>query len=220
MVPANFVPSAVFFDMDATVIREESLDEISRNYGVYDQVAAITEQAMSGAIDFSTSLKLRLALIKGAPESILNDFTRHYQLNSGVEKLINFLHGISVPTFLVSGGFSHVASHVQKRLNIEGSYANQLEIVDGVITGGITGQIVDAAMKKSWMLDVIDEYGFDPSAIVAVGDGANDQMMLDAASLAIGFRPKSVLYPFLDAHIGSDTDHTFLISVLQRTNYL
>ena len=213
VVPENFDPLAVFFDMDATVIQDESLVELAKNYGVYDRVNEITHQAMSGNLDFAESLRLRLALMKGASKDLLDDFIINYKLNAGIEDSLSYFHKNHVPTFMVSGGFTYIANALQSRLGFKDTHANELEIIDGVMTGKVIGSIVGADEKCLWMKKTIKNIG-DIDKVIAVGDGANDSKMLEASGLAVGFRPKEVLYPLLDVHVGLDQDHRFLLSVL------
>jgi len=214
VIPQGFKASAVFFDMDATIIVEESLVEISKNFGVYKQVEEITSRAMNGELDFADSLRQRLALIAGAPKKLLDDFIGQYHFNGGVEDAMKFFQRTGVPVFMVSGGFTYIAKAIQKRLGLNDVHANEIEIVDQVITGETIGEVVDANAKSQWMLSSVCKLGGDQSKVVAVGDGANDKEMLTFAGLAVGFRPKAVLYPLLDVHIGLDQDHRFLLAAL------
>jgi phosphoserine phosphatase len=186
----------VAFDMDSTLINIECVDEIAAAAGRKAEVAAITEAAMRGEIaDYASSLRQRLALLRGVPLSALEDvFTQRLQLNPGVENFVRACQAAGLKTLLVSGGFTFFSERVRARLGLDFARANMLEVVDGKLTGGLItrpwGEIVDGAEKKRVLLEVAELLGLPPEQTIAVGDGANDLPMMGAAGLSIAFHPK------------------------------
>lgn len=178
-------------DMDSTLINIECIDEIAAGAGLKDKVSAITERAMRGELDFEASLRSRVALLKGLPESHL---TRVYQevlqLNAGAEYLLQQCHEHNVRFVLVSGGFTFFTNQLKQRLNFAHAYANELEIIDGKLTGKVLGNVVDAQTKKNVLLQHQQELNAQKHQIVAIGDGANDIPMLQAAGLGIAYHAK------------------------------
>jgi phosphoserine phosphatase len=186
----------VAFDMDSTLINIECVDEIAAAAGRKAEVAAITEAAMRGEIaDYASSLRQRLALLRGVPLSALEDvFTQRLQLNPGVETFVSACQAAGLKTLLVSGGFTFFSERVRARLGLDFARANMLEVVDGRLTGALVprpwGEVVDGAEKKRVLLEVAELLGVPPAQTIAVGDGANDLPMMGAAGLSIAFHPK------------------------------
>jgi phosphoserine phosphatase len=186
----------VAFDMDSTLISIECIDEIAAAVGRKAEVAAITEAAMRGEIaDFAESLRRRLALLRGVPESALQRvYDERLAINPGVARFVNACRGAGLRTMLVSGGFTFFSDRVQQRLGLDRSQANVLEIVDGVLTGDLVAQpwgtIVDGAEKRRALIAECDAMGIAASQAIAVGDGANDLPMMRAAGLSIAFHAK------------------------------
>lgn len=186
----------VAFDMDSTLINIECVDEIAEAAGRKAEVAAITEAAMRGEIaDYKDSLRRRLALLKGVPESALEQvYAQHLQLNPGVETFVRACQAAGLKTLLVSGGFTFFSDRIKKRLGLDFARANMLEIVDGRLTGRLVdrpwGDIVDGAEKKRVVLEVCELMGIAPEEAIAVGDGANDLPMMSVAGLSIAYHPK------------------------------
>ena len=184
------------FDMDSTLINIECIDEIAAAVGRKAEVAAITEAAMRGEItDFKDSLRRRLALLAGAPADVLEQIDAdRLRFNPGVETFVAACRAAGIRTLLVSGGFTFFSERVRQRLHLDFARANVLEVVDGRLTGRVIpqswGDIVDGAEKRRVMLEVCDLIGATPSQVIAVGDGANDLPMLDAAGLSIAFHAK------------------------------
>jgi phosphoserine phosphatase len=184
------------FDMDSTLINIECIDEIAAAVGRKAEVAAITEAAMRGEItDFKDSLRRRLALLAGAPADALEQIDAdRLRFNPGVEAFVSACRGAGIKTLLVSGGFTFFSERVRQRLQLDFARANVLEVVDGRLTGRVIpqawGDIVDGAEKRRVMLEVCDLIGATPAQVMAVGDGANDLPMLDAAGLGIAFHAK------------------------------
>ena len=186
----------IAFDMDSTLINIECVDEIADAAGRKAEVAAITEAAMRGEIsDYKESLRRRLALLKGVPESALAEvYAQRLQLNPGVEAFVQACRAAGLKTLLVSGGFTYFSSRVQQRLGLDFARANVLEVVDGKLTGQLIpqpwGDIVDGTEKRRTVLDVCDLMGIAPSQAIAVGDGANDLPMMGAVGLSIAYHAK------------------------------
>lgn len=183
----------VAFDMDSTLIRVEVIDELAKAWGVGDQVSAITESAMRGELDFKQSLRKRLSLLKGMPEAMLSSVAKKIPLNDGAEKLIRNLKRFGYKTAIISGGFTYFGELLQARLGIDYVHANKLEIQDGLLTGGVDGEIVDAQRKAAFLSEIANKENISLLQTIAVGDGANDLPMLNLAGLGIAFRAKPVV---------------------------
>lgn len=178
-------------DMDSTLINIECIDEIAAGAGLKNQVAQITERAMRGELDFEASLRSRVALLKGLPESHLAYVYQHIlQLNSGAEYLLQQCHQHQVRFVLVSGGFTFFTHQLKQRLHFAHAYANELEIIGGKLTGKVLGKVVDAQTKKEVLLQHKQELGAQDHQVIAIGDGANDIPMLQAAGLGIAYHAK------------------------------
>jgi phosphoserine phosphatase len=186
----------VAFDMDSTLINIECVDEIAEAAGRKAEVAAITEAAMRGEIvDYKDSLRRRLALLAGVPETALHEvYSHHLQLNPGVETFVTACQAAGLKTLLVSGGFTFFSERVRARLGLDFARANVLEIVEGRLTGRLVerawGEIVDGAEKRRVVLEVCELMGIEPAQAIAVGDGANDLPMMAVAGLSIAYHPK------------------------------
>jgi phosphoserine phosphatase len=183
----------VAFDMDSTLIQTEVIDELARLAGVGDQVAAITEAAMRGELDFKGSFRRRVALLKGLPESALQRVVDTVPLMDGAERLIATLRRLGYKTAILSGGFTFMGRELQRRLGIDYLHSNELDIVDGVVTGEVRTEIVDGARKAYYLSAIARAEGLSMEQVIAVGDGANDLPMLRLAGLGIAFRAKPVV---------------------------
>jgi phosphoserine phosphatase len=183
----------VAFDMDSTLIQTEVIDELARHAGVGDQVAAITEAAMRGELDFQASFRRRVALLKGLPESALQHVVDSVPLMDGAERLISTLRRLGYKTAILSGGFTFVGRELQRRLGIDYLHSNELDIVDGVVTGEVKTEIVDGARKAHYLTEIAKAEGLSMDQVIAVGDGANDLPMLRLAGLGIAFRAKPLV---------------------------
>jgi phosphoserine phosphatase len=183
----------VVFDMDSTLIEAEVIDELARLAGVGDQVSAITERAMRGEIDFSESFRARIALLRGLKEEALEQVASELKITEGAEHLISTLRTLGYKTAILSGGFTYFARYLQTRLGIDYIYANELDIVDGAVTGEVVGAIVDGARKAELLRQLAAEQNIDLQQVIAVGDGANDLPMLSIAGLGIAFRAKPLV---------------------------
>ena len=193
-LPAGFNPGAVrllISDMDSTLINIECVDEIADFMGVKPQVAAITAAAMRGELDFETSLRRRIALLKGLDASALEHvYHERLRLNPGAEALIEGLHDHGAKFALVSGGFTFFTERLRAQLGLDYTLANNLEINGGHITGEVHGAIVGAEAKAEFLLRLCEELRIKPAQAIAVGDGANDLKMLRLAGLGIAYRAK------------------------------
>ena len=183
----------VVFDMDSTLIDAEVIDELAHEAGVGDQVAAITEAAMQGEIDFKDSFTQRMALLKGLDASVLQSVAERLRLNEGAEHLISTLKKLGFKTAIVSGGFTFFGEYLQQRLGVDYVYANQLDIEDGRVTGRVTGEIIDGQRKAELLREIAEREGLMLQQVIAVGDGANDLPMLSIAGLGIAFRAKPLV---------------------------
>ena len=183
----------VAFDMDSTLIEAEVIDELASLAGVGEQVSAITERAMRGEIDFSESFRARVALLQGLEEGALQQVANQLRITEGAEHLIATLRTLGYKTAILSGGFTYFAQHLQNRLGMDYVYANELDIVDGVVSGNIKGVIVDGARKAELLRQLAREEDIDLQQVIAVGDGANDLPMLSIAGLGIAFRAKPLV---------------------------
>jgi len=183
----------VAFDMDSTLIQVEVINELAGRAGVGKQVAAITESAMRGEIDFKESLMQRVALLKGLPESALGEVAATLTLTNGVERLMSTLKKLGYKTAILSGGFTYFGRALQRRFGFDYIFANDLEIENGIITGRLASEIVDGERKASLLASIAQHEGFSLEQTIAVGDGANDLPMLSIAGLGIAFQAKPLV---------------------------
>jgi phosphoserine phosphatase len=200
----------VVMDVDSTLIQGEVIEMIAAHAGFEDQVAAITESAMAGEIDFTESLRARVALLSGVPESALSDVYDALVYAPGARTMIRTLKRLGYRFALVSGGFTQIIERIAAELDVDYYAANQLEVVDGLLTGQILGDVIDRAGKADALRRFADEARIPVKNTVAIGDGANDLDMLAASGLGIAFNAKpvvrdqartSVNVPYLDAII-------------------
>jgi len=202
-VDIAFVPAGVALsdckvlamDMDSTLINIECIDEIAGVAGVKPKVAEITEAAMRGEIkDFSESLRRRVALLAGTPANALEKvYEEKLRLNPGAEALLAAAQAAGIKTLLVSGGFTFFTERLRERLKLDSAFANTLEIKDGVLTGEVLGDILDADAKLTHLRAFSEQHGATADQIIALGDGANDLKMLGFARYAVAYRAKPVV---------------------------
>ncbi len=182
-------------DMDSTLINIECIDEIAGVAGVKDKVSEITEAAMRGEIkDFSDSLRRRVALLKDVPAEALEQvYTEKLRLNPGAERLITTAQAAGIKVLLVSGGFTFFTDRLRERLRLDSAHANTLEIDNGVLTGRVLGDILDAAAKAVYLREFARTHGATKEQIIAMGDGANDLKMLGAAGFPVAYHAKPLV---------------------------
>jgi phosphoserine phosphatase len=180
--------------MDSTLISIECIDEIADMMNIKPQIAEITEAAMRGELDFAASLRKRVSLLKGLPESALQRvIDERLQLNPGAREWISACKENNIKTMVVSGGFTLFAKHVQALLGLDYAVANTLEIIDGKLTGFVLGDIVDAERKAQELTQLRDQLGLSASQTIAIGDGANDLKMMAAAAVGVAYHAKPVV---------------------------
>lgn len=197
----------VVMDMDSTLISIEVIDELARAHGVYDRVAAITERAMRGELDFQQSLRERVALLRGLDAGVLHELAGRLPLNDGAERLCATLRRLGFRLAVISGGFSDAAEALQRRLGLDHAFANRLGVAEGRLTGEVVGTIVDAERKAALLGELAASEGISLDQVIAVGDGANDLPMLRKAGLGVAFRAKPAVRAEADvafSHSGLD----------------
>jgi phosphoserine phosphatase len=191
----------VVMDMDSTLIRIEVIDELARAAGVGADVSRITERAMQGEMDYDESLRQRVALLKGLDIKVLDQIAADLPLTEGAETLVRVLKRLGYRIAVISGGFSRAADALKRRLSLDYAFSNNLEIDDGKLTGRVVGPIVNAH-RKAELLELIAQLeGVVLDQVIAVGDGANDILMLERAGLGIAFRAKSKLREAADTSL-------------------
>jgi len=188
-------------DVDRTLVQNEMIDELADLAGVGDQVAELTERAMQGELDFEQALRSRVGLLAGQPASILDKGWDRLRLTPGAKTFIATLRHLGFKIAIVSGGFTSITDRLKDELGLDYAFANTLEIVDGVLTGQVAGAIVDRERKAELLSEIAETEGLTTRQIVAVGDGANDIDMLEAAGLGIAFNAKSVVADAADAEL-------------------
>jgi phosphoserine phosphatase len=198
----------IVLDVDSTLVRGEVIDELAARAGRAAEVARITAAAMNGELDFEQSLRARVAVLAGLPVSVLDEVREHLVLTPGARTLIRTLQRLGFRCGIVSGGFSQITDPLAAALGLDFAAANTLEVADGRLTGGLVGEVVDRAGKARALARFAGEYGIPLEQTVAVGDGANDLDMLNAAGLGIAFNAKPIVreqahaalnQPYLDA---------------------
>ena len=204
----------IVFDMDSTLISIECIDEIAHLLGRRDAVAAITEQAMRGEIDFAASLKQRVSLLEGVDVSQFDTLFNPIPLTQGAQQLIDFCKLKNWYCVVVSGGFTWFSAKVAGELGLDLHIANELEMSDNRLTGRVLGAIVDG-QKKAETLQMLRQQLPEDVPVVAVGDGANDQWMLRAADLGIAFCAKPLLQEVADVTI-NQPDLALIIPELEK----
>ncbi len=183
----------VCFDMDSTLIEAEVIDELAIAAGVGEQVIEITEAAMRGELDFNESFAKRMALLKGLDERVLADIAEQLKITEGAAHLISTLRSLGYKTAILSGGFNYFGRYLQQKLGIDYVYANELDVVDGKVTGEVKGTVVNGERKAELLRELAAKENISLEQVIAVGDGANDLPMLSIAGLGIAFRAKPLV---------------------------
>ena len=196
-----FVKRLVQLDVDSTFIQQEAIELLAAKAGVLEQVAAITASAMRGELDFEESLRARVGLLKGLPESVITEVQKEISLTDGARELVETLHEKGHSVALVSGGFIDIIQPLISALSIRYYKANKLEIVAGVLTGGLVGPVIDRAAKADALREFAAASDVALENTVAIGDGANDLDMMAAAGLSIAFNAKPVVVEAADLAI-------------------
>ncbi|MFB2862795.1 phosphoserine phosphatase SerB [Aeromonas sp. MdU4] len=209
-LPTLSEPGLLVMDMDSTAIRIECIDEIARLAGVGEQVAAVTAAAMQGKLEFSTSLRNRVALLEGAPVTILDEVVANMPWMPGLQLMVDTLKQAGWKVAIASGGFTRFAGPLQQALGLDAIFANELAVEGGRLTGKVSGRIVDASVKAEVLQLLAAEYAIAPAQTVAVGDGANDLKMMAVAGLGIAIHAK----PLVRAQAAATLNHHDLEGVL------
>jgi len=194
----------IVFDMDMTIVDFEIINKLASFVGVDEQVRAITERAMNGEMDFKESLRQRVRLLKGTSASTLSEIAEDLQLTPGSEELIHHLKHVGYKIALISGGFTYFTDVLKESLGFDYAFANELEIKDGVLTGEIKGDIIDAEAKGRIIYRLAELERISPDNIVAVGDGANDCLMIKNAGLGVAFNAKEILKKVSDGTLSRE----------------
>jgi phosphoserine phosphatase len=203
----------VVFDVDSTLIHEEVIELLAAHAGKEQEVAEVTERAMRGEIDFADSLHYRVATLEGLPVSVLDEVAAAATIHEGIPELVSAVQRAGGYVYAVSGGFTHALAPLAAQLGLNGYAANTLEIVDGKLTGKVTGQVIDRAAKAAMLRQWAAAHQVPLDATIAVGDGANDIDMLELAGYGVGFCPKPVVRQHADCIIEIPT-HDVLRAVL------
>jgi phosphoserine phosphatase len=183
----------VVFDVDSTLIQDEVIELLAEVAGKREEVAAVTERAMAGELDFAESLVQRVQTLAGLPDSVFADVFERIRLTEGAKALIDAIHAAGGRVGAVSGGFNQVLSPLAELLSLDFARANELEVLDGKLTGRVLGKIIDRTEKKNALIEWARLAGFEIAQTVAIGDGANDLEMMQAAGLAIAFNAKPIV---------------------------
>lgn len=191
----------VVLDMDSTLIRIEVIDELARAHGVGPEVARITERAMQGEMDYDESLRQRVALLKGLDVKVLDRIAADLPLTDGAETMVRVLKRLGYKIAVISGGFSRAAEALKRRLDMDYAYSNNLEVQGGKLTGRVIGPIVNGQRKAELLETIAQAEGVLLDQVIAVGDGANDALMLERAGLGIAFHAKAKLREHADTSI-------------------
>ena len=222
IAPLNFHASLkqaglLVMDMDSTAIQIECIDEIAKLAGTGDMVSAITERAMRGELDFSQSLRQRVATLKDAPEGILQEVKQHLPLMPGLVETVKELKNHGWKVAIASGGFTYFAEVLQQKLGLDFIAANQFEIIDGKLTGKVQGAIVDAQYKAQTLQQLAQQFNIATENTVAIGDGANDLAMMQVANVGVAYHAKPKVQQLVQV-IVNFTDLTALLCLLSAND--
>ena len=189
-------------DMDSTIIGQECIDELADYAGIKPEIAAITERAMHGELEFAAALRERVALLKGLEAAVIpRCIAERIRPNPGAKTLVRTLRGHGAETVLVSGGFTAFVAPIAEAVGFDRFVANELAVEDGRLTGEVAGRIVDLTVKRETLAEARDRLGLEPGMTLAIGDGANDIAMVEAAGLGVAYRAKPALAAVADARL-------------------
>ena len=212
---ANRQKKLLLADMDSTLVKGESLDEVATKAGIGDQIANITLQSMRGELDFNQSIIRRIAMLKGLREEILIEIIAETQLNNGASSLAPTMKKNGAFCYIVSGGFDFLAIPIAKKIGFDGSFSNRLEIEDLHLTGNLIPPILDLCAKQETLNYLCEKHDIKSSDVAAIGDGANDLRMLENAGLGVAFQGK----PLLREKVETQLNHTDLTGLLFLQGY-
>jgi len=199
-------------DVDSTLIQQEVIELLANKVGVMPEVKMITDSAMAGEIDFRESLDKRVSLLSGLSIEVFSQIRNEIQFTTGAKELVEAVHAIGGKIGAVSGGFSQVLDVLAAEIGLDYWLANELEVSGGLLTGSIVGEVVDAESKANALVSWAQDSGIPLESTIAIGDGANDIPMLQAAGLAIAFRPK----PILREHADFVIEENSLLPVIEK----
>jgi phosphoserine phosphatase len=202
----------VVLDVDSTLIQQEVIELLAKHAGFESEVSAITEQAMAGEIDFEQSLTKRVRLLQGLPVEIFDAVAKEISFTPGALELIEAVHLVGGKVGAVSGGFSQILDGLAKEIGLDFWLANELAVSDEKLTGEVSGAVVDAKAKAQALTNWASQSAIDLSKTIAIGDGANDILMLQAAGFAVAFRPKPILRSYADLVIEENS----LLPVIEK----
>jgi phosphoserine phosphatase len=202
-------------DMDATIVEGETLDDLAAHVGLKDEISAITARAMRGELDFRAALQERVQKLAGLSARVLDDTVASMKINKGAVTLVSVMRGHGAKCYLVSGGFTFFTAEIAKACGFDGHHGNQLDILNGKLTGQVVPPILDKDTKLKLLYQYRSDMHLSDDETVAVGDGANDIPMLEAAGLGVGYHPK----PLVKEKIRNAIVHTDLTSLLYIQGY-
>lgn len=200
---ANDEKKLVIMDVDSTLIQQEVIDELAAHAGKREEISLITERAMAGELDFESSLRERVKQLAGVPETVLTEVYERISLTPGGSELVRLLHEAGHTVAVVSGGFVQVLRPLAQRTGLDYARANLLDIKDGALTGEVSGQVITPQVKRDSLKEWMKAEGISPKQVLAVGDGANDILMVKEAALGIAFNAKAALKVEADVQINT-----------------
>jgi len=200
-------------DVDSTLIQDEVIELLAEFAGARDEVARVTEAAMRGELDFEESLRARVKTLAGLPAEVLNTTFESVRISEGAVELIAAVHASGGRVGAVSGGFNQILEPIAKQLNLDYYRANQLEVVDGALTGRVVGEIIDRKAKADTLLEWAKDFGISPDLVAAIGDGANDLDMFEVAGISFAYNAKPKVRQAADVCI-DEPDLSLVISHL------
>ena len=190
-------------DVDSTLIQDEVIELLAEFAGTRELVAEITERAMRGELDFAASLRERVSTLAGLPESVLSEAFNRVRLSVGARELIAAVHAAGGRVGAVSGGFSQILDPLARELSLDYARANDLEVIDGKLTGQVTGEIIDRKAKAEALVEWAADFGVETELVAAIGDGANDLDMFEVAGISFAFNAKPLVREAADVCIDS-----------------